>query len=371
MKILIISASFYPKISPRSFRTTELVKELSRKGHDVDLLVPRVQKEHDAFERQFQNVKILDLGRPRWEGTNYGSSKPAVLLSRLINRLANLFFDLPLSSYYKLTETAVRNLSGYDLLITIAVPHSIHWGVAKVWKKGKENIAKTWVADCGDPFMYCDTDTFKKLPYFHFFENNFLKKADYVSVPFEDLKNFFNKKYRDKFHVIPQGFDFNEIKLAEYQKNSRPTFAFSGSVIPGIRDFFNLLDFLEENYTDFEFHIYTKQKNLFKKYLSTGNLVLHDYKPRLELLYELSKMDFLVNVDTDYSDEVRNAIPSKIIDYTLTQRPVLSFKNSALPEDTVKEFMSGNYLNRYSGIQIDDYNIENVTAKFIELAQIN
>jgi glycosyltransferase involved in cell wall biosynthesis len=247
MKVLIISASFFPKISPRSFRTTELVKELSRKGHCVDLFVPRIREEHDAFEQKYQNVKIFDLGSPKWKGANFGSSRPAVLLSRFINRLANLLFDLPLSSYCKLTKRVISKLSGYDLLITIAVPHSIHWGVSKKWRKSAENAAKTWVADCGDPFMHCDTDTFKKLPYFHYFENNFLKKADYVSVPFDDLKNFFNQKYIDKFRVIPQGFDFKEIKLAKYEKNFKPTFAFSGSVIPGIRDFFNLLDFLEAN----------------------------------------------------------------------------------------------------------------------------
>jgi len=32
-KILIVSNAFYPEISPRSFRTTELAKELSRQGH--------------------------------------------------------------------------------------------------------------------------------------------------------------------------------------------------------------------------------------------------------------------------------------------------------------------------------------------------
>ena len=31
-KILVVSSAFYPENSPRSFRTTELVKELARQG---------------------------------------------------------------------------------------------------------------------------------------------------------------------------------------------------------------------------------------------------------------------------------------------------------------------------------------------------
>lgn len=37
-KILIISRSFYPMNSPRSFRTTELAKEFARQGHEVRAL---------------------------------------------------------------------------------------------------------------------------------------------------------------------------------------------------------------------------------------------------------------------------------------------------------------------------------------------
>ncbi|MBK7525412.1 MAG: hypothetical protein IPI53_15025 [Saprospiraceae bacterium] len=38
MKVLIISGDFYPVNSPRSFRTTELAKELSRQGNEVTLM---------------------------------------------------------------------------------------------------------------------------------------------------------------------------------------------------------------------------------------------------------------------------------------------------------------------------------------------
>ncbi|MCK4821106.1 hypothetical protein KA005_35405, partial [bacterium] len=39
-RVIIISASFYPKISPRSLRTTELAKEFARQGHEVVVYIP-------------------------------------------------------------------------------------------------------------------------------------------------------------------------------------------------------------------------------------------------------------------------------------------------------------------------------------------
>jgi len=55
----------------------------------------------------------------------------------------------------------------YDLLISIAVPYPIHWGVAAVWAKDKsKNLAPNWIADCGDPYCFQENDTFKPPFYF-------------------------------------------------------------------------------------------------------------------------------------------------------------------------------------------------------------
>lgn len=40
MRILIVSGSYYPDKTPRSFRTTELARELVRQGHKVDVFIP-------------------------------------------------------------------------------------------------------------------------------------------------------------------------------------------------------------------------------------------------------------------------------------------------------------------------------------------
>jgi hypothetical protein len=62
--------------------------------------------------------------------------------------------------------------SGYDLLISIAAPHSIHWGIAWARKDGSP-IAGIWIADCGDPFMGKENDTFRPPFYFRYLEKWF------------------------------------------------------------------------------------------------------------------------------------------------------------------------------------------------------
>ena len=126
----------------------------------------------------------------------------------------------------------LKNEKGYDLLISIAVPFPVHWGVASRWNKSQK-IARVWVADCGDPFMHDKHDSFRKMYYFHYFENKFLRHANYVSVPFEEMKLLFNQKFAFKYRVIPQGFNLDSVEIENYSRNEIPTFAYSGTVMPG------------------------------------------------------------------------------------------------------------------------------------------
>src|SRR5699024_12169166 len=69
----------------------------------------------------------------------------------LFRSLLQLFEYPDIELLFKVKK-ALREESGFDLLISIAVPHPIHWGTAWAWRK-ENPIAKTWVADCGDPYM--------------------------------------------------------------------------------------------------------------------------------------------------------------------------------------------------------------------------
>jgi hypothetical protein len=179
----------------------------------------------------------------------------------------------------------------------------------------------------------------------------------------------FNQTYIDKFRVIPQGFRMDEFAMPNYVPNQIPTFIYSGVVMPRSRDIFSIIDFLLKEEIDFRFDIYTRQLQHFEKYSKHLNrkLFIHNYIPRKDLLPILAKADFLVNVNTDPSGEITNAVPTKLIDYRISGRPILSYEQSKLPENTIREFLKGDYSNQFVDPDFDRYIIENVAKKFISL----
>jgi len=366
-KILIISRSFYPAVEPRAFRATQLVKEFSRQGHDVTLLTVKNENIHGDFEKKY-GVKIKDLGKLRLPVAKANSKNKFIrLFQRGVSRLLLQLFEYPNIEFLQKVSNALKSESGYDLLISVAVPHPIHWGVARARKK-YGRIADVWVADCGDPFMGQDMDSFKKRFYFKYFEKGFCRKADYISVPMEGAKEGYYPEFHDKMKVIPQGFDFDEVKIEpkNYTKNNIPTFAYAGSFAPGSRDpraILNLLTDLEEPY---KFIIYTKTDALIRPYLdqSDGRIELRDTIPRTELLVELSKMDFLVN----FKNRSNLMMPSKLIDYYLTGRPVLQVEhNNDVNREKVVRFLNGDYSGKYAFLNMDRFRIEKVCRQFLEL----
>jgi hypothetical protein len=366
-RILIISRGFHPDIAPRAFRATELAKEFGRKGHDVTVLIPNKDFNYSDFEKEY-SVKVKFIGKFKCHEINSHAEKKLYLMQRALRRLLLMLFEYPSIELMPLIKKALKTENNYDLLLSIAVPFPIHWGVA--WARTKYNmIARIWVADCGDPYMGDSTDSFRKLFYFKYVEKWFCRKCDYISVPFDALKDKFYPEFSEKIITIPQGFRTEDITLAGPVNNRVPTFAYAGSIIPGIRDLSLFFKILNKTKIEFKFYIYTQQPDHYKKYKEqfNENLQINSYLPRLQLLYELSKCDFLVNVDTIYDGQSLNtAFPSKLIDYSFTGRPILNICSDDINEDMVHEFLTGNYFHKRE-INVNKYKIETVAETFLGL----
>jgi hypothetical protein len=277
-----------------------------------------------------------------------------------------LLLEYPDIELMFLVDKSLKAEKGYDLLISVAVPHPIHWGVAKVISKNRA-LTKTWVADCGDPYMGDKADSFKKLFYFQYVEKWFCKKANYITVPTEGSVDAYYPEFHDKIKVIPQGFNFEETILFEGPvSNAVPTFGYAGGFIPGIRDPRELLDFLCKYEHPYKFIIYTSNTDMILPYVAASNnrIELRAYIPRETLLFELSKMDFLLNINNGTNVQT----PSKLIDYALTRRPVLSIDKGKLDTALIEKFLRGDYSDRFEMGDMEKYNIKNVARQFVELA---
>lgn len=363
-KILIVCRGLYPMITPRSFRATELAKEFGRQGHEVTVLTIKNYEAHPEFEKQW-NIKIRDLGKLKFPEIKISINKLLHYPSRALKRFANLLFEYPDIELMLKVKKALKYEDGYDLLISIAVPHPIHWGVA--WaRNNKHKIAKTWVADCGDPYYGQENDSFKVPFYFKHIEKWFCRKTDYLSVPTEGSIQGYFPEFHHKIKVIPQGFKFEEYTFeANNLKNTKPTFAYAGMFIPGRRDPTEFIEYILSLNKDFEFHIFTATKGIVESYInrSEDRIKIYDIIPRNELLKKLTSMDFVVNFENAGNKQT----PSKLIDYAILKKPILSIKKGKLDKENIKRFLNGDYSSQYVVENIDQYRIENVCKKFLEL----
>jgi hypothetical protein len=366
-KILIVGRTFYPERTPRSFRTTELAKEFAKQGHQVDVVLPMNMKE--PIEQSFDNVykiNFLFYGPLSWKKLQKSKIGWVSTLKLKLGRLLFLLLEYPnIEIFFKLPQF-LKQFKDYDLMVSIAVPHENHWVIAKV-RTAKNPIAKVWVADCGDPFM---GNTLESIPtpfYFKYFEKNFCKKADFIAVPSEGSKKGYYKEFHSKIAVVPQGFDFNEVTINKQEVNNPVvTFAYAGGVATaGIRSPKSIIEYLWSMQIPFQFHIYSGNSSALQELAqkSPDTIILHDSIPRPALLNELTKMDFLLNLDNGTT----NQTPSKLIDYTLVGRPILNIKAEGFDEKLIVEFMNRNYTNQLIVKDFDQFNISNVVQKIANL----
>lgn len=360
MKILVVSGYFYPENTPRAFRTTELVKEFSRIGHEVTLYVPKREFDYTKFTNSYP-IKIRYFNPIQKKRVFTGLS----ILDRIIFHYENWLIDYPSLKSMNLVKKAIHNETGYDFIITIAVPHYIHWAVGKIYAQGGV-IAKKWIADCGDPFMLAGTVTHRPPLWFKPLEKRWCRLCDYISVPTDTSYQGYYPQYRNKIRIIPQGFNFDDIVLPKYTKNDIPSFAFAGSLIKGKRDPRRFLEWLATINIPFRLYVYGNNVDQFfgpfKQYLG-DRLIINNSIPRRQLLVTLSKMDFLLNIDNGTNIQT----PSKIIDYTLVRRPILTIDSYDIKQEYFMEFMQGDYTHKDAEIDISKYDIHKVARQFLDI----
>lgn len=364
MKILIVTQAFYPEVSPRAFRATELSRELARQGHEVTVLTPHYP-EHLQWGKTY-GVTMHNMGTFNWKPVRIRGGKIMNLLTRIAFRATSLFLEYPFIQIFFLVKKTLPAEKNFDLMISIAVPYPVHWGVA--WVRSKSNpIAKTWIADCGDPYVGQENDTFRRPFYFSWIEKWFCRKTEFLAVPTEKSIGGYFPEFHSKIKVIPQGFRFEDVARHEGPlPYSRPTFGYGGMFIPNRRDPSELLEFLCGVDADFEFRIYTNTPDLVKPWAdrSKGRIKLFPIVTRPELLLELSKMHFVVNFENVGTTQT----PSKLIDYAILEKPILSVRTHALDRDAVQGFLSGDYSKALTIDHPDQYRIESVARAFVQLA---
>jgi hypothetical protein len=371
MKILIVTYHFFPENTPRAFRAFELAKGFARKGHNVKVIIPNIDFDYSKIcEKYGFEIGRVYTKRKLISTNNINSNKDfkKTIVGRALKNLYYSIFPSKSANRYVLPLFQYLNKEEeqYDMLISNAYPYCVHTGVIlSSFFNPKLKQVKTKVAEYSDPLT--GNINFPKSPLYPIYDKFITRYFDYITVPTNGsialMKRF---KDESKIFTIPQSIDISEIELVKFKINTIPNFAFAGRFYENVRNPSSILDFLAKSELEFRFIIYTKYDdpsinnllNIYKKKLGK-KLVLRTHLPRLEVIKELSKMDFLVNIENNSDTQA----PSKLIDYGVTERPIYSFKSFDFNEYTMMNFLNGNYEEAIR-INIKDYYLEKIIEQF-------
>lgn len=360
--IHIVAEAIYPRIAPRSFRATELAKAFAKLGHKVTLAASLGDFDYTSFENN-NNIEVKDIGTSKFSIRNSNGLIPLPLWKKGLIFLFRKPFDFPDILMARSVNRYVTVQSDFDILITIGSPYAIHWGATLI-PSDKRNFS-TWISDCGDPFM--GNPIYKPFWYFGFIERQWSKKTDYITVPISSAKAGYFPEFANKINIIPQGFDFSEVKLGKFDKTQPICFLYAGMFYPERRDPKFFLEYLSTLEEDFTFYIYTNKPSFVLPYKNKlgDKIIVNEYLPRISLIYKMSKMSFLINIKNE--DDVQS--PSKLIDYSLAKRPILTISSSFDSNDRKSfiAFLKRNYNNRTVLDNLEKYDSKRIACQFLNL----
>ena len=377
MRILIASRWYIPEKNPRAFRTTELVQELKKREYELDLFLPSNSAliEDEFLHTVVHRIPVIEhcdqlmvkVARDDRIWNQVIAKGIRLIRYGLTYLLGGGFRDIYYAVKLFIELMKFSKKKYYDLVISISFPFYVHIALA-VFSLFNKNI-KVLVADCGDPF-YCNP-AISKAFYFKYIERWVMRRFDYVTVPVESaVQAYRHCNIEERIKFIPQGFKLLDISDDLYTPNSIPTFCYAGVFYKKTRNpeyFFQYLATLKQKFCfvvyalndTFTLSILNKYKKILK-----DRLVIEAPVNRDTLIYEMAKMDFVINFDNDNMSQR----PSKLIDYAMSKRPILSFNRCTFKASVFNDFLRGIYAEQFK-VDLQKYDIKNVVNSFLSLVE--
>lgn len=383
-RLLLISHSYSPRITPRALRWSAIAEHLSRQGYAIDVLcawdpgMPRLEHRngvevHRVGSALLERVRSLLLGRPafnidgsRQETKSRAASRAGTharkgRLSRVMKLTHDLTWkkvywpDFAVLWYRAASKHAATLLSErqYDALVTIAPPFTGHL-VGLSLKRGFPGIR--WIADSGDPFCFAEFSTmnseflYKRLN--RYAERRVFETADGLSVTTPETARIYSELFsmpQEGITVIPPVLNPEFLRIPNGRSQSRREgkirLVYAGYFFPRLREPDSYLEAIDKAITfrpeleqrielDFLGDAALVEKSLEKHPRIEKLCRLHGRCPRAMVLKAMDEADVLVNIGNATSFQ----LPSKVIEYASLGKCILNFSSQA--RDSSAEFLA-------------------------------
>ncbi|WP_316844694.1 hypothetical protein [Pedobacter psychrodurus] len=381
-RVLIVSYYCYPESTPRGFRCFEFVNEYTRRGYNVDLILPKKNKFANLLS-EFRNpdkITISFLGEteyPAFTGAQK-ENKGKGILDSFKGGLMNLYkFFFPETHYLvkfsnQIFSALKLNVTVYESIVSIGLPFHVHKGVAKAIEINPSLQKAVKFADYGDPFS---TASNKPLERFVETEKKVLTYFDYLIVPnIRSIHAFLPLVEENKIKVVNHCMNFDNLKISnrafDLEDRGRIIFAYTGILYKEMRNPKVLMEFIKTHIRqDFIFVICTISSNVesvqvveeIKNILGDKVRVYYDLD-RYDVITVLKKSDFLLNIisGTDH------LLTSKLVDYVASDRPIFEYKINENNSVDILSFFEQDYTKRLK-LNNDQYDIKYEFDKIVGL----
>ena len=374
MRLLIVSHSYRPSISPRSIRWSAIAEHWARQGHEVCVVcggearLPR----HEVIEKVHvyrPECGFLESRRAQVEVSNCAASrnreagqKRAILASQ-VARLGykvsqaiwrSLYWPDYACLWRRVAVKRARELlvdERLDALITVSLPFTGH--LVGLDLKG-EFPRIPWLADAGDPFCFMDQTPVNNFLLYR--RANFradrrvFSRADAITVTTPETRAEYGSRFTDslrKMSVIPPLFSSTRddtFMAARAPVDGVRRLVYAGTLYRSIRNPQGLLKLfcgLLEKDPRWQLHFVGALHDcqaVFKPFeqMFLRQIFMHGSITRSQALERLREADLLVNLGNASAYQ----LPSKVVEYAMLRRPVLNL--TTIAEDT-----SANFFRKY------------------------
>lgn len=367
MKILIISCSYPPSLTPRAFRWAAIAEQWAKEGHHVDVVCETAPAR--AASETINGVHVHRagsklIGRMRRKiGTEKVAQAPESrglreTLTALIKKTSKyawrkLYWPDYACLWYWPAIGKARKLQAandYDVMYSSSIPFTGH--LVALGIKNKYPSLR-WIVDIGDPFCFSDGVTVNNFALYENLNIRYEKKvlllADAVTVTTGATRERYSEIFpfaASKLSVIPPLLSI-EPSAGTRVSNFLPTdnkirLVFLGTLYRAIRSPENLLrvfsKLLEE--TDLaerlELHFYgeiSSCQDCFEPYggFMGRNIFIHGLVDRKVAVQAMKDADILINIGNDTAYQ----LPSKVVEYLATMKPILNFAKTDQDSSTV------------------------------------
>ncbi len=336
MRLLFITYDFYPVLSANSSIVYNLSKVFINMGHEVDVfpLKPdtnlaleevwqdiRIHRMHDTFNKQQlkKHIKSKQL-----------SSAFSLGLAILGDRFQHKEYRTRQWSYF--SSKRLRTLLtqyGYDIIINVCYPFESCSPILQYIKKYPKNFS--WIIYMQDPFAsnyyYQNKYPIQDLK---LFETNAFLLADRIIVTEPIMQELLNGPYRLPFHkfkVLNFPLVKKPRKLITYEEIVLPRHyvncVFVGKFNHETRNPKMLLSvFGQFTNKPILLHIIGEDRRNWESFLNEkDNIIFHGMKPKDVAINAELNANILINV----GNSVSNQLPSKLLEYISTGKPILNF----------------------------------------------